>query len=192
MTARWKVAGLLAFTFAGCTDPPAMVPVAPPGMEYKRNIAIPDDQVAMALGETAVRKAGETEASSRVAVGFEGLPETEPGEAKTTADGLIYETTKKGEGAVARAGLNVLVNFAGRLGEGQEPFDSSISKGPYPFKLGARRVIKGWEEGIAGMKVGEKRKLTIPPELGYGPSGFGGKIPPNATLYFEIELVEVQ
>lgn len=192
MTARWTVAGTLALAFAGCTEPPSMVPVAPPGMEYKRNIPVPDDQVATALGETAVRKQGEPEATARVAAGFEGLPETEPGEVKTTASGLKYETITKGAGAVAKSGHNVQVNYSGTLGAGLEPFDSSVGKGPLPFKLGAHKVIKGWEEGIAGMKVGEKRRFVIPPELGYGPSGFGGKIPPNATLYFEVELVNTQ
>lgn len=193
MTARWKVAGLLAFAFAGCSEPPAIIPVAPPGMEYKRNIPVPDDQLAAALGETAVHKPGATEATAPIPAGYEGLPATEPGEVRTTASGLKYQTVQKGDGPEAKPGQNVQVNYSGTLGEGMEPFDSSAGKGPYMFKLGARKVIKGWDEGIAGMKVGEKRKFTIPPELGYGPSGFGGgKIPPNATLYFDVELVDVK
>ncbi|MFO0957130.1 MAG: FKBP-type peptidyl-prolyl cis-trans isomerase [Isosphaeraceae bacterium] len=192
MSLRWTAAGFLAFIFVGCTDPPSIVPVAPPGMEYKRNLPIPDDQAASALGETAVRKTGEAEASAPVAAGFDGLPATEPGETKTTASGLKYETIRKGDGEEAKPGRNVSVHYTGTLGEGREPFDSSIGGKPLQFKLGARKVIKGWDEGLAGMKVGEKRRLTIPPELGYGPSDFGGKIPPNATLYFEVELVDVK
>lgn len=97
-----------------------------------------------------------------------------------------------GKGAEAKAGDTVKVHYVGQLTNGEE-FDASKKHGtePFTFELGKGRVIKGWDDGVAGMKVGGKRKLTIPPHLGYGARGAGGKIPPNATLVFEVELVEV-
>ncbi len=104
---------------------------------------------------------------------------------------LHIETLQKGEGDVAVNGKNVLVHYTGTLSDGTV-FDSSIPRGePFTFTLGAGQVIRGWDIGVFGMKVGEKRKLTIPPELGYGADGFPGVIPPNATLIFEVELVGV-
>ncbi len=95
-----------------------------------------------------------------------------------------------GTGAEARAGLKVEVHYTGRLLDGKQ-FDSSRGGSPFSFKLGAGQVIKGWDQGVAGMKVGGKRKLTIPPELGYGMRGFPGVIPPQATLIFDVELLGV-
>jgi FKBP-type peptidyl-prolyl cis-trans isomerase FkpA len=109
-----------------------------------------------------------------------------------TASGLQYEDMKVGTGAEAKAGQNVEVHYTGWLTNGTK-FDSSVDRGePFVFPLGAGRVIKGWDEGVAGMKIGGKRKLTIPPELGYGARGAGGVIPPNATLVFEVELLGVR
>ena len=97
-----------------------------------------------------------------------------------------------GDGAEATPGKTVSVHYTGTLTNGKK-FDSSLDRGqPFKFPLGAGRVIKGWDQGVAGMKVGGKRKLTIPPHLGYGPRGAGGIIPPNATLVFEVELLEVK
>jgi len=111
-------------------------------------------------------------------------------------DGLKYTDTKIGDGATARAGNKVSVHYTGWLsdnGAKGKKFDSSFDRGqPLPFMLGAHQVIAGWEEGVSGMKVGGKRTLTIPPELGYGARGFGAVIPPNATLIFDVELVQVQ
>jgi FKBP-type peptidyl-prolyl cis-trans isomerase len=96
-----------------------------------------------------------------------------------------------GNGAEAVAGKKVSVHYTGRLTNGTK-FDSSLDRGePFSFPLGAGRVIKGWDQGVAGMKVGGKRKLTIPPELAYGERGFTNLIPPNSTLEFEIELISV-
>ena len=110
----------------------------------------------------------------------------------TTPSGLIIDDIVVGDGAAASAGQKVTVHYTGWLTNGTK-FDSSKDRNdPFEFPLGAGRVIKGWDEGVAGMKIGGKRKLTIPPALGYGARGAGGVIPPNATLVFEVELLGVQ
>ena len=113
----------------------------------------------------------------------------------TTPSGLQYEDTVVGEGAEAQAGQNVVVHYTGWLykdGQQGAKFDSSKDRrDPFVFALGAGMVIKGWDEGIAGMKAKGKRRLTIPPELGYGARGAGGVIPPNARLTFIVELLGV-
>jgi FKBP-type peptidyl-prolyl cis-trans isomerase FkpA len=109
----------------------------------------------------------------------------------TTPSGLIIDDLVVGNGAAAAAGQKVTVHYTGWLTDGTK-FDSSKDRNdPFAFPLGAGRVIKGWDEGVAGMKIGGKRKLTIPPALGYGARGAGGVIPPNATLVFEVELLGV-
>jgi FKBP-type peptidyl-prolyl cis-trans isomerase len=112
-------------------------------------------------------------------------------------DGLKYTDTKIGDGAVAHGGSKVSVHYTGWLsnnGAKGRKFDSSVDRGqPFQFTLGAHQVIAGWDEGVAGMKVGGTRTLIIPPELGYGARGAGGgAIPPNATLIFDVELLQVQ
>jgi FKBP-type peptidyl-prolyl cis-trans isomerase len=125
-----------------------------------------------------------------------GRPDAAENQVTEMPDGLKYTDTKIGDGATARAGNKVSVNYTGWLsdnGAKGKKFDSSFDRGqPLPFTLGAHQVIAGWDEGVAGMKVGGKRTLTIPPELGYGARGFGTAIPPNATLIFDVELVQVQ
>jgi FKBP-type peptidyl-prolyl cis-trans isomerase FkpA len=107
----------------------------------------------------------------------------------TTASGLVIEEITVGTGAEAAAGQRVTVHYTGWLTDGRK-FDSSKDRDdPFVFPLGAGRVIRGWDEGVQGMKVGGTRKLTIPPALGYGARGAGGVIPPDATLVFEVELL---
>jgi FKBP-type peptidyl-prolyl cis-trans isomerase FkpA len=107
-------------------------------------------------------------------------------------DGLKYTEDQVGTGTEATKGKTVSVHYTGWLLDGTK-FDSSRDRNqPFSFALGQGRVIKGWDEGVAGMKVGGKRTLVIPPDLGYGASGAGGVIPPNATLKFEVELLEVK
>ena len=104
---------------------------------------------------------------------------------------LLIEEIQVGTGAEAKAGNKVSVHYVGTLTNGTK-FDSSRDRGkPFEFGLGAGQVIKGWDQGVAGMKIGGLRKLTIPPHLGYGARGAGGVIPPNATLIFEVELLKV-
>ncbi len=104
---------------------------------------------------------------------------------------LVIQDLTIGTGTEAVAGKRVTVHYRGTFTDGKQ-FDASYDrKQPFTFVLGAEQVIKGWDQGVAGMKVGGKRKLTIPPELGYGARGAGGVIPPNATLVFEIELLDV-
>jgi FKBP-type peptidyl-prolyl cis-trans isomerase len=110
----------------------------------------------------------------------------------TRPDGLVIEELKVGTGAEAKKGQTVTVHYTGWLTNGTK-FDSSVDRNePFMFHLGAGEVIKGWDEGVQGMKVGGKRKLTIPASMGYGARGAGGVIPPNATLVFDVELLKVQ
>jgi len=117
------------------------------------------------------------------------LGSAEIGVSQVTSSGLNITELALGDGQEATPGTKVSVNYKGELDNGKE-FDSSYGRGPFEFSLGAGMVIKGWDEGVAGMKVGGKRKLVIPPELGYGSRGIG-PIPPNSVLTFEVELLSV-
>lgn len=107
-----------------------------------------------------------------------------------SANGLYTRDLEQGTGATATAGDSVVVHYTGWLPDGTQ-FDSSRSREPFVFGLGDGMVIQGWDEGVAGMQVGGRRQLVIPPEMGYGARGAGGVIPPNATLVFDVELLEV-
>jgi len=119
-----------------------------------------------------------------------------PGKTMTTPSGLQITDSKVGTGAAPKPGQTAVVHYTGWLyqdGAKGKKFDSSVDRGqPFEFPLGQRRVIAGWDEGVASMKVGGKRTLIIPPELGYGARGAGGVIPPNATLIFDVELLDVK
>ena len=123
-----------------------------------------------------------------------GIQAQDKGEPKviTTNSGLKYQELKEGTGDAAKAGDTVEVHYTGWLKDGKK-FDSSLDrKEPFAFKLGAGQVIKGWDEGVQGIKVGGKRKLMIPAELGYGKKGAGGVIPPDSELIFEVELLKIK
>lgn len=139
---------------------------------------------SVALAAVALALPGLTRAA-------DSAPAKTSGKPTTTKSGLKYWELKKGTGALAKSGDNVKVHYTGWLTDGKK-FDSSLDRGsPFEFKLGAGMVIKGWDEGVAGMKVGGKRQLRIPAELGYGDKGAGGVIPPNAELVFDVELLGV-
>src|SRR5512139_3071643 len=111
---------------------------------------------------------------------------------RMTDSGLKIDDLVAGDGAEAKPGQMVTVHYTGLLTNGSK-FDSSKDRNdPFRFNLGAGQVIRGWDEGVAGMKIGGKRKLILPPQLGYGARGAGGVIPPNATLVFEVELLDVK
>ena len=114
----------------------------------------------------------------------------------TSPSGLSYEDTRAGTGAQPKSGQTCVMHYTGWLyenGAKGKKFDSSVDRGePFEFPIGARRDIAGWDEGVATMKVGGKRTLIIPPSLGYGARGAGGVIPPNATLIFDVELLDVK
>jgi FKBP-type peptidyl-prolyl cis-trans isomerase len=136
----------------------------------------------------ASNKSAPAKSASKVHEG----PTKVSGKPVTTPSGLQYWDIKKGKGATAVAGKLVSVQYTGWLADGKE-FDSSLDLGdPIDFTLGKGNVIKGWDEGVAGMKIGGKRQLRIPPELGYGPRGAPPSIPPNAILVFDVELVAVK
>lgn len=109
-----------------------------------------------------------------------------------TDSGLYYEVLEEGSGATVAPGQTAVVHYTGWLPDGTK-FDSSRDRGePFSFGVGGGQVIAGWDEGVAGMAVGEQRKLVIPPDMGYGAAGAGGVIPPNATLVFDVELLEIR
>jgi FKBP-type peptidyl-prolyl cis-trans isomerase len=141
-----------------------------------------------AAKKTGGNKPSKAQAAAKSPAG----PTRVSGQPVTTPSGLEYWEIKKGTGPIAVNGKTVSVHYTGWLANGKE-FDSSLDLGdPIEFVLGQGRVIKGWDEGIAGMKVGGKRQLRIPPELGYGTHGAPPTIPPNATLIFDVQLVAVK
>lgn len=131
-----------------------------------------------------------------VAAGAATAATAQTGRTMTTPSGLQITDSKVGTGATPKTGQTCVMHYAGWLyenGAKGKKFDSSVDRGePFEFPIGTRRVIAGWDEGVASMKVGGKRTLIIPPALGYGARGAGGPIPPNATLIFEVELLDVK
>lgn len=115
-----------------------------------------------------------------------------PAEAPPSNEKLEMKDLVVGKGTEAKAGDSIKVHYVGTLPDGKEFDSSKKANKPFEFELGAGRVIKGWDQGVAGMKIGGKRKLTVPPSLGYGARGFPPVIPPNSTLIFEVELLEVK
>ncbi|WZO97019.1 FKBP-type peptidyl-prolyl cis-trans isomerase [Isosphaeraceae bacterium EP7] len=181
-------AGLLAFS--GCDGPPQIVPVGPPGTEFVRVPVTPDTDAA-ALGESATQAKSlpTTPEASNVPP---ALP-TKVGETVTRDSGLKYTTLVEGTGAECKSGQTISIHYVGTLASNGNEFDSSVGSGkPLSTRIGVGAVIPGWDEGVPGMKVGEKRKLEIPAKLAYGDQAQGEKIPANSDLVFVVELVSVQ
>lgn len=186
----WSFVALAAGCLAalGCEEPPQIVNAPAPGFDYRSALEPEKEEPAQALGESVGKEAPQ----GAQLPGLKPAPPTAKGEVKTTASGVKYETIKPGTGAEAKAGQTVTVHYTGTLEDGKV-FDSSRNRGkPAPFSIGFGRVIKGWDEAVPGMKVGEIRKLTVPPNAGYGALGKKPEIPPNATLIFEIELIDTK
>lgn len=181
----------VGLVLCGCDEPPSgLVPVTPPGANIPR--VSPDADPAQALGETVPTAIASTPPASRLA-DMKLAPPTAKGETKTTAGGVKYETLKEGSGPELQAGQKAKIHYEGKLEDGTV-FDASRSHqppDPLSVSIGVSSLIKGWEEGIPGMKVGEVRKLTIPPQLAYGKNGQKPKIPGDATLIFQVELVGI-
>lgn len=192
MTLRWGTIGLLALLAAGCQEPTQMVPVGPPGVEFSRVPPVPEGEGAQALGEAAVQSASQPTTATPVASNIPLAESTAVGQANTLPSGLSYETLAEGTGEPVKSGQTAVVHYTGTLTDGQK-FDSSRDRNqPFPVRLGTGSVIQGWEQGIPGMKVGERRKLTIPSDLAYGDQGQPPVIPPKATLIFDVELIEIK
>lgn len=181
-------------SLVGCTNPPAPSSTETTAVTVQTTAAPPPPETPGGLSANSPTPASsETPAASGTPVSANSAGFEKPvGKVITTKSGLKYQIFKKGSGAEAKAGQMVSVHYTGRLTNGKK-FDSSVDRGqPFDFGLGQGQVIAGWDEGVAGMKVGERRQLTIPAELGYGDRGAGADIPPGATLVFDVELLGVK
>lgn len=176
---------MAALETAGCAPPPS-IPAVPPGVDIRETL-MPKEEPAEAQGEV-----GGGQSKPTTLQGLVPAPPTAKGEVKTTTSGVKYETVKEGSGEPAKAGQRVTVHYVGKLDDGRT-FDSSRDRDkPETFTIGTGAVITGWDEAVPGMLPGEVRKLTIPPNAGYGALGSGKSVPPNATLHFEIELLKAE
>jgi FKBP-type peptidyl-prolyl cis-trans isomerase len=187
---RWGllVLGLLGMAAGGCQEPTEIIPAAYPGTTNPR---VPPKEATEpeALGEAAMQ--APVDPGTKKAVSGTISPPTAIGETKTTPSGVTYETLKEGDGPEVKPGQSVTVHYTGTLTDGKV-FDTSHKPDkdePAAFEIGTGKVIPGWDEAVPGMKVGERRKLTIPPALAYGAQGRPPSIPPDSTLIFEIEVV---
>jgi FKBP-type peptidyl-prolyl cis-trans isomerase len=185
----WILGGLIGMSFVGCEDPGEIVPTTPPGASLPR--VSPDPDPAQAQGEMPAPSSTTAESAPLKVTEYASAPSTAKGETKMTAHGVKYETLKEGTGAELKPGQSGKFLYEGKLEDGTVFDSTAAGKQPRIFRIGVGELTKGWEEAIPGMKAGETRKLTVPPELGYGKSGRPPKIPPNATLIFEVELVQI-
>ncbi len=199
---RWAIVGALVVLagLAGCASKPPPESAAAPAPEAGAPPPPEPSSSAAAATPAADAPAGTQELDAEDPRPATTEPAAPPaadaaaaaGKEVTTASGLKYEDLKVGTGAAPSPGKTVKVHYTGTLTNG-EKFDSSRDRGePFSFTIGQGQVIKGWDEGVMSMKVGGRRKLTIPGDLAYGPGGSPPKIPPNATLVFDVELLGVE
>lgn len=182
--------GLVGLVLSGCEDPGEIGPIEPPGAHIPKTTS-PDSLAAEAQGETAAAdRLAHPVATASVA--YKPALPTAIGQTKTTEGGVTYQTLKEGTGPELKRGQRATFHYVGTLEKGNKVFDSTRTNNqPRSFLIGGDPLIKGWEEALPGMKVGEIRKFTVPPELGYQEKGKGTTIPPNATLVFEVELLNI-
>jgi FKBP-type peptidyl-prolyl cis-trans isomerase len=182
--------GMVLLVLCGCEDPGEIVPIAPPGTDSPK--ISPDVSPSEAQGETPPSSESSTPPVATSSAAYKPAPPTAIGESRTTEGGVKYETLKAGTGPEYKWGQRGAFHYVGRLEDSGKVFDSSRARSsPYNIRIGGDSLIRGWEEALPGMKVGETRKLTIPPELAYKEKGFPPGIPPNATLVFEVELLSI-
>jgi FKBP-type peptidyl-prolyl cis-trans isomerase len=185
----WILGGLIGVSLSGCEDPGPIVPTTPPGASLPRTD--PDPDPSQAQGEMAAPTI-KSETAPVQAIEYTPALPTAKGEIKTTKIGVKYETLKEGTGAEIKPGQSGKFLYTGKLQEDGTVFDSTgQGRQPRIFQIGAGKMTQGWEEAIPGMRVGEIRLLTVPPVAAYGKLGSPPKIPPNATLIFEVELVDI-
>lgn len=184
---RLVAAGLAGLMLVGCDSPPDIGPIAPPGAEVPRKS--PDTEPSQAQGEMASPAIQPKTAPMQVVEYTPAVP-TAKGETRTTADGVKYETLKPGTGPELKAGQTAQFLYVGKLADGKI-FEDRSRRTNRPEMLSLSDKTKGWREALPGMHVGEVRKLTVPPELAYGAKGRPPEIPPNATLIYEVELVQI-
>jgi FKBP-type peptidyl-prolyl cis-trans isomerase len=186
---RVRVVGALCgLAICGCGDPQDIVPVTPPGAIIPRQS--PDKDPASAQGEMPAPGLATKSGSGKAAEYTPAAP-TAKGQTKTTQNGVVYETLQEGVGQEAKPGQTVRVHYVGKLENG-EVFDTTRSAGtPRLVTIGDKDQIKMWSEALPGMRVGEIRKMTVPPVLGYGTKGKPPAVPPHATLIFEVELIDI-
>ena len=192
MSWRRVALGVVCVVSGGCGGPIEIVPVVPPGAQVIRVPPAGIDGTAQALGEQSSQAAADASKEKAKAEAAPSAPPTAKGETKSTASGVKYETLKEGTGPVAKSGQNIKIHYIGTLQNGTK-FDSSRDRGqPLPVTIGIGQVIKGWDEAVPGMKVGESRRLTIPAQAAYGAQGQPPTIPPDSTLIFDVELMGVE
>jgi FKBP-type peptidyl-prolyl cis-trans isomerase len=193
----WRVRVIRAFlgigafgglALSGCEEPTNIVAVTPPGANIPRTS--PDTEPAAAQGEMLAASQASAAGATSVSKYTPATP-TAKGQTKTTPEGVKYETLLEGIGPEAKPGQSVRVHYVGKLANG-DIFDTTRSAGsPRLITIGDKDQIKMWLEALPGMHVGEIRKMTVPPALGYGDKGKPPVVPPNATLVFEVELIDI-
>lgn len=187
--ARLATTGLIGLVLAGCDAPPNIAPIAPPGAPVPRKS--PDAEPAQAQGEMPAPPLEEAKAAGTKVVEYVPAAPTAKGETKTTLGGIKYETIKPGTGAELKAGQTGQFIFVGKLADGGKVFEDRSKRLNRPELLSLSETTKGWRGALPGMRVGEVRKLTVPPEHAYGAKGRPPDIPPNATLIYEVELLGI-